>query len=100
MEGGNLEIMNHDKHHALDLLAEGKPYNAEVVGYEKPGKMILAQGSEILHHVTPVTNIMTRYLIESGSISNWMKMLNFWISECPSSLPTLLQIPFNHPRPF
>ena len=61
MEGGNLEIMNHDKHHAIDLLAEGKPYNAEVVGYEKPGKMILAQGSEILHHVTPVTNIMTRY---------------------------------------
>lgn len=66
MEGGNLEIMNHDKHHAIDLLAEGKPYNAEVVGYEKPGKMILAQGSEILHHVTPVTNIMTRVSLIFG----------------------------------
>lgn len=54
MEGGKLEIMNHDKHHALDLLAQGKPFKSEAIGYEKAGKMILAQGSEILHHVTPV----------------------------------------------
>ena len=56
MKGGNLEIMNHNKHEAIDLLAEGKPHKTEVVGYENPGKMILAQGSEILHHVTPVTS--------------------------------------------
>lgn len=56
MDGGELEIMNHDKHDALDLLAEKKPFISEVISYEKPGKMILAQGSEVLHHVTPVTS--------------------------------------------
>ena len=56
MEGGKLEIMHHNKHKALDLLANDKDYNCEAIGYEKAGKMILAQGSEILHHVTPVLN--------------------------------------------
>ena len=58
--GGKLEIMHHEKHEGLDLLSKGKDYNAEAVGYEKAGKMILAQGSEILHHVTPVLNDVTR----------------------------------------
>ena len=61
MKGGKLEIMQHDKHYALDLLSKGKDYKCEAVGYERPGKMILAQGSEILHHVTPVENKCTRY---------------------------------------
>ena len=60
MEGGKLEIMQHDKHYALNLLSKGKEYNSEAVCYQKAGKMILAQGSEILHHVTPVENKCTR----------------------------------------
>lgn len=58
--GGKLEIMQHDKHHALDLLAQRKPYKTEAIGFEKAGKMILAQGSEILHQVTPVHANVTR----------------------------------------
>jgi len=30
--------------------------HTEIVSYEGPGKMILAQGSEVLHHVTPVAS--------------------------------------------
>jgi len=66
MDGGKLEIMNHDKHHGLDLIAQGKPYISEAVSFEKPGKMILAQGSEILHHVTPVTNKIIRISLIFG----------------------------------
>lgn len=66
MEGGKLEIMNHDKHHGLNLLAKGESYKSEAIGYEKPGKMILAQGSEILHHVTPVTNKIRRISLIFG----------------------------------
>ena len=60
MKGGKLEIMHHDKHDALQLLAHGNDYKCEAIDYEHSGKMILAQGSEILHHVTPVTNNATR----------------------------------------
>ena len=60
MEGGKLEIMHADKNYGLDLLAQGKEYKAEAVGYEHPGRMILAQGSEILHHVTRVENNVER----------------------------------------
>ena len=28
--------------------------DVEKISYEAPGKMVLAQGSEILHHVTPI----------------------------------------------
>lgn len=67
MEGGELEIMNHDKHQALKLLSQGsQTYKSEVISYEKPGKMILAQGSEILHHVTPVTNDVKRISLIFG----------------------------------
>lgn len=66
MDGGKLEIMHHDKHHGLDLVANGKPFNAEAIGFEKPGKMILAQGSEILHHVTPVNNQIIRISLIFG----------------------------------
>ena len=66
MDGGKLEIMNHEKHKALELLSHGLSYTAEAVGYEAPGKMILAQGSEILHHVTPVTNDALRISLIFG----------------------------------
>ena len=61
MEGGKLEIMHHNKHHALELLAKSHDYKCEAISYERAGKMILAQGSEILHHVTPVLNVCKRY---------------------------------------
>ncbi len=55
--GGELEMMKMDKHKALRELEAGRitpGVHSEIVNYENPGKMILAQGSEILHHVTPV----------------------------------------------
>ena len=63
MEGGELEIMHADKIEGLDLLAKGKDYKAEAVNYEHPGRMILAQGSEILHHVTRVENNIERWIV-------------------------------------
>jgi hypothetical protein len=55
-KGGELEIMMMDKRKAIRGLEEGtiKKEDRDVIGYENSGKMILAQGSEILHHVTPV----------------------------------------------
>ena len=66
MEGGKLEIVHHNKYKALDLLVNDKDYNCEAIGYEKAGKMILAQGSEILHHVTPVLNNNVRISLIFG----------------------------------
>ncbi len=63
MDGGKLEIMRMDKHDVLDKLANGEDYDSEVIGYEMPGKMILAQGSELLHHVTPVNSSSRRFVI-------------------------------------
>lgn len=57
MVGGELEIMLMDKKKALEELGKDKIINgvhSEIISYEKPGKMIFAQGSEILHHVTQV----------------------------------------------
>ncbi len=57
LEGGELELMKMEKHKGLGQLAAGRiksGVHTEIVSYESPGKMILAQGSEILHHVTPV----------------------------------------------
>eukprot|EP00095_Tigriopus_kingsejongensis_P003427 maker-scaffold110_size354795-snap-gene-0.15 protein:Tk03427 transcript:maker-scaffold110_size354795-snap-gene-0.15-mRNA-1 annotation:"hypothetical protein" len=57
MVGGELEIMLMDKKKALRGLEEGIIENgsdSEIISYEQPGKMIFAQGSEILHHVTQV----------------------------------------------
>jgi len=54
MVGGDLEIAKCDKKKALDMLAHGQQPPVETVRYGQAGKMILAQGSEILHHVTPV----------------------------------------------
>ena len=40
--------------------------NYIISGYEQPGKMILAQGAELLHHVTPVTNNIIRISLIFG----------------------------------
>jgi hypothetical protein len=66
MVGGKLEFAHVDKHKGLDLLARGKPFKSEIIGYEQPGKMILAQGAELLHHVTPVTNNIIRISLIFG----------------------------------
>ena len=55
--GGELELIKMDKKKGLQELAAGqivKGKHSDVISYENPGKMILAQGSEVLHHVTPV----------------------------------------------
>lgn len=54
MVGGNLEIARMNKELALEKIANKEHVELETVTYEQPGKMILAQGGEILHHVTPV----------------------------------------------
>lgn len=54
MKGGNLEVAMCEKHKALEMLSQGILPPTETIEYGKAGKMILAQGSEILHHVTPV----------------------------------------------
>jgi len=54
MEGGHLEVAMCEKHKALEMLSHGILPPTETIEYGKAGKMILAQGSEILHHVTPV----------------------------------------------
>ena len=60
MKGGNLEIVLANKELALEKIARGENVEKQTVTYEKPGKMILAQGSEILHHVTPVESTQER----------------------------------------
>ncbi len=55
--GGELSLMRKDKIKALAGLVDGNldlETTREIVNYENPGKMILAQGSEVLHQVTPV----------------------------------------------
>ena len=56
MEGGDLEIIKMQKHEGMEALVSGtlKPENVERLVYGPPGKMVLCQGSEVLHHVTPV----------------------------------------------
>lgn len=54
MKGGNLEVAMMEKNKALEAIANNQICPTEIIEYEKPGKMILAQGAEILHHVTPV----------------------------------------------
>ena len=66
MVGGNLEISMMNKELALEKIARGEHVAKETVQYEKPGKMILAQGSEILHHVTPVESTQERYQFTSN----------------------------------
>ena len=55
-DGGDLEIITKEKHAGMKALVDGnlRDNDIEKINYEAPGKMVLAQGSEILHHVTPI----------------------------------------------
>jgi len=68
MEGGDLELFRGSKELGKKLLKEEKLEKAmvEKVSYENPGKMILTHGSEVLHHVTPVTSDHTRVTLIFG----------------------------------
>ena len=56
LDGGDLEIIKKEKFAGMKALVEGNlgVDDVEKISYEAPGKMVLAQGSEILHHVTPI----------------------------------------------
>jgi len=68
MEGGQLELFKGDKEVGKEhLRAGGIPQEmVETVSYENPGKMILTHGSEVLHHVTPVTSDHIRLTLIFG----------------------------------
>ena len=68
MEGGQLELFRGSKAEGLSQLREGgmEEGMVETVSYENPGKMILTHGSEVLHHVTPVTSDHTRVTLIFG----------------------------------
>jgi len=65
MEGGDLEIIKMQKHEGMEALVSGtlKPENVERLVYGPPGKMVLCQGSEVLHHVTPVKSEFSRIVV-------------------------------------
>jgi len=65
MEGGELEIIKKEKYAGMTALCDGtlKPEELERVSYEAPGKMMLCQGSEILHHVTPIKSSKPRTVV-------------------------------------
>lgn len=56
--GGALEVMKCPKHEGLDKLERGDQIDelTHTVNYERPGMCILNHGSEVLHHVTPITH--------------------------------------------
>jgi len=68
MDGGDLELFRGTKELGKQLLKDEKLEKAlvETVRYENPGKMILTHGSEVLHHVTPVTSDHTRVTLIFG----------------------------------
>jgi len=65
VEGGELEIIRMEKFAGMDALVGGRlPANAvEKMNYGPPGKAVLCQGSEILHHVTPVRSSVPRIVV-------------------------------------
>merc|ERR1719167_1000039 len=65
VEGGELEIIRMEKHAGMDALVGGcLPADAvEKMNYGPPGKAVLCQGSEILHHVTPVRSSVPRIVV-------------------------------------
>ena len=71
-----------------ELLANSHDYKCEAISYEKAGKMILAQGSEILHHVTPVLNDSKRYYYHFRK-----RKLGEWIFIIYSTITLLYMVP-------
>jgi len=74
--GGALEVMKCQKHEGLDKLARKEPLDDVLftVNYDRPGMCILNHGSEVLHHVTPIThnpkNIVRMSVIMAFSSAN------------------------------
>jgi len=68
MTGGELELFKGNKDVGKEMLKNGemKQDLIETVSYENPGKMILTHGSEVLHHVTPVTSDHVRVTLIFG----------------------------------
>ena len=68
MVGGDLELFRGAKEEGKQALREGRLGEGmvETVSYERPGRMILTHGSEVLHHVTPVTSDHTRVSLIFG----------------------------------
>jgi len=56
--GGALEVMKCQRFEGLDKLERREPLDdlTYTVNYEQPGMCILNHGSEVLHHVTPITH--------------------------------------------
>jgi len=56
MVGGDLELVKHTKSVAIDKIINGTYTDEDLVKvpYKRTGYAILAQGSKIIHHVTPV----------------------------------------------
>lgn len=65
MEGGELEMIKMEKYAGMAALTQGslRPQDVARVSYEGPGKMMLCQGSEILHHVTPIRSKSPRIVV-------------------------------------
>jgi len=62
MVGGDLEIIKMEKEAGMRALVGGtlEPAKVEKLVYGPPGNMVLAQGSEILHHVTQIESELPR----------------------------------------
>merc|ERR1719481_27479 len=65
MEGGDLEIIKMEKQAGMEALCAGSlaEKSVEKLVYGPPGTMVLAQGSEILHHVTPIKSHHERVVV-------------------------------------
>ncbi len=72
-----------EKRRALKELEAGRierGVHTDVIGYERPGRMILAQGSEILHHVTPVHSTERRCVLHICNKNNLLYSLDLFYS--------------------
>jgi len=65
MEGGDFEIIKLQKKTGMEALCAGTlaKDKVEKLVYGPPGTMVLAQGSEILHHVTPIKSKQERIVM-------------------------------------
>jgi len=65
MKGGELEVIKMEKREGMKALVNGTLSLDQLqrVNYEAPGRCVLAQGSEILHHVTPVRSDTQRVVV-------------------------------------
>ena len=60
-----------------------KGVHTDVINYEKPGRMILAQGSEVLHHVTPVLSKSRRFRNQHDFDTFFLNSIHYSIAGFP-----------------